>query len=125
MKWILLALLPLVLAGCAESSDDREPRGDPASDASLAYRGNEAGTHSEEAFCEDGTANLVGVGIIDAGSLDVEVRDGHGARVHAQTHDDRWTGDARSLDGAGGNWVLEAERSGGFEGRYSLGLVCS
>ena len=119
---ILLALAAL-LAGCADDADlDSEA-------ATLDFEGQDSGTHSDTAECDE-DATLAGTGTIEDGSIEVTVMDGSGTEQFSKTYDGGVDAEGERMEGSSGSWTLTVVRSGDdlvgdeFNGQYSFTLTC-
>lgn len=108
-----LLLGTLLLAGCVTSA------------AHLVHEGQGSGRSEDTVWCEGDTALDVTLTVMAAtgGPFRVQVNDGGGSTVYAQSYAGR-DDDAQSLSGSSGMWLLVVERDAAFDGRYEVELVC-
>lgn len=108
----------VVLAGCTTDRDDDADR-----NVELAYEGEEDGSHTDTADCND-DGLLTSTGILEDGNITITVTDGAGDTIYDQTLNGTLTGDSEGLNGEPGEWTVEVERSDGFDGQYIVNLGC-
>jgi hypothetical protein len=119
----LLLAAAMAFAGCAGGG------GTLGSDAGVTFDGNTSGSHGDSADCGD-QGTVSGSGTVNDGSLEVRVTDGSGDEVFQETFEGEISMDAQTVDGASGNWKIEATRSGDdlagdeFQGEYTFRLDC-
>lgn len=124
MRLILATLaLAALLAGCANDA------GVDADAAHLEFEGQDSGSHSDTADCDD-DATLTGTGNIEDGTIEVSVTDGSGSSQFRRTYDSGVDVEGERFDGASGEWRLTVMRAGDdlvgdqFSGQYAFTLAC-
>lgn len=123
----LLALAPLLLAGCTvEQGADGQSF---AAAGSIAHQGAGDGTQRSAAFTCDGAGAIQFNVQVGSGTLVLKVLDGDGRTAFSKTFGGpKQAAGADDVRGEAGAWRIEATRSAGltgpFSGQYHVDAAC-